>query len=164
MPIPCNSWASWTALPSTRPRVKVRKGFTSLAQPDWTPGRKVQTERRSGHFAAATVTALTLPSWSSSCGLHAASPLTRPRRVPVAPARDAHQGARGRPHDDIRAPGSSSRRHLQAPAAAGEAPPPAKGGREPRVAAGLREPRPFLCDSERGPQSRAPDLLPRLRT
>lgn len=29
VPIPCNSWASWTALPSKRPRVKVRRGFTS---------------------------------------------------------------------------------------------------------------------------------------
>lgn len=149
-------------------RVKVRRGSISLAQPDWTPGRKVQKEQRSDCFAATTVTSPILPFWSSSCGLlRSARPLTRPRSVPVAPARDALPGARNRPLGHIRAPGSSSRRHLQALVAAREAPPPAKGRREPRVAAGRREPRPFLVRFCAQPQfgvgGGGADLLPRQR-
>ncbi|KAL6053175.1 hypothetical protein STEG23_025351 [Scotinomys teguina] len=134
-----------------RTRVKVRRDSTPLTHPDWTPGQKVQRNDGSGCFAATTVAAPTLSSWSSSCGLQAARPLTRPRSVPVASARDAQQGVRSRPRGDVRAPGSSSRRHLQAPATTREAPPLAKRGGSLEWRRGSESRAPSPCDSARGP-------------
>lgn len=140
---------------------KGAQGSTLLTHPDWTPGRKVQKERPVGLAASRPPLSPPRPSRPgpppADHRLRVPSP--GPRSVPVAPARDTLQGVRVRLRGDIRAPGSSSRRHLQAPAATREAPPPTKrgGSLEWRPGSGSRAP--SRCDSARGPCPPAPGPL-----
>lgn len=95
VPIPCNSWASWTALPSTRPRVKVRRGFTSAGSagldsrsegPDGTTVWPLR-RRRHCHRPDPPVLVLLLRT-TCCCSPHPAPPRTcssSPRRAPRRP-------------------------------------------------------------------------------
>lgn len=132
---PCNNWATWTTLSSARP------GRITRAQPVWTPGPDRMTVRQAA--SPPRPSSPCLPPGKRMCGPRAVCP---PHPVPLRTCGSSLRRAPGRQRSlsDIRAQGSSSRRHLQSPAAAGEAPPPAEEGLESRVAAELREPRPFL--------------------
>lgn len=146
--VPCQAWS----------RVKVRRGPIPLAQPVWTPSRKVQTEGRSGCFVATAVASPTLPSvppsWEADLRTARCVP---PHPVPLRTCGSSPRRTLGRRRSlsDIRAraPAPDATSSLRPPQGRRHRRPRRGGSLEWRR--GSRSRAPSSCDPVPGPSPRS---------